>query len=230
MKTFTVEWCQCGDIMTTLISQGLFPTSPHQPCVAISVDLLELFHVLFQRACEATTALAAATKVFYLFQGYIHCNSKVGRFFAVRTLFITRKQGEVVQDPFRRGIGHAIQWYDSLRRLLLKKVDDALFLAESIPVTASTDRREGSRAPLPHAAMDQPSVVPSSSSSPLSEPATASTDRCEGSRAPLPHTAMDQPSVAPSSSSSPLLECVWILQRQCPCCFSGVKFGHALEK
>jgi len=86
--------------MTALIPQGLFPTSPYQPHVAISVDLLELFHTIFQQACEATTALTAATKVFYLFQGYIHCKSKVGHFFVVRTSFMTKKTGSSCAGSF----------------------------------------------------------------------------------------------------------------------------------
>lgn len=76
-KTFVVESCQCQDVMTTLVSHGLFPTSPYRPRVAVSIDLLELYHAFFQRSCEAVTAVAAALKVFYTFRGYIHYNSKV---------------------------------------------------------------------------------------------------------------------------------------------------------
>ena len=33
---------------------------------------------------------------------------------------------EPVQDPFRRGLGHAIQWYDVLRRHLEIRVENAI--------------------------------------------------------------------------------------------------------
>ena len=74
---FSVESCLCRDVLTTLVSHGLFPTSPHRPRVAISVDLLEFYPAFFQRACDSVTAFTGALKTFYLYRGYTHCNSKV---------------------------------------------------------------------------------------------------------------------------------------------------------
>ena len=56
-------------------------------------------------------------------------------------------QGEPVQDPFRRGIGHAIQWYDTLRQRLEAMVESAINNAHSrIAVAEATTVQ---RCPLP---------------------------------------------------------------------------------
>ena len=49
-------------------------------------------------------------------------------------------QGEPIQDPFRRGIGQAIQWYDTLRRRLEAMVELAIDDAHShIATTEATE-------------------------------------------------------------------------------------------
>ncbi len=55
-------------------------------------------------------------------------------------VFIDRlcSQGEPVQDPFRRGIGHAVQWYDCLRNrpeaMVESAIDECLSYIMSHPV------------------------------------------------------------------------------------------------
>ncbi|KAJ3003332.1 hypothetical protein NUW54_g5355 [Trametes sanguinea] len=94
-----VSYCDCRDISRRLVSNGLFPTSPSQPRVAISIDLLDFYFALFERSADAVSALASALKTFYERRGFPVLDSK----------------GEPVRDPFRRGLSNAIQWYDHLR-------------------------------------------------------------------------------------------------------------------
>ena len=47
-------------------------------------------------------------------------------------------QGEPIQDPFRRGIGQAVQWYDALRRRLEDMVESAIDNAHSHIATMET--------------------------------------------------------------------------------------------
>ncbi|KAI0628535.1 hypothetical protein C8Q77DRAFT_1067668 [Trametes polyzona] len=101
---------KCINISQQLVSRGLFPSSPHQPRVAISIDLLDFYFALFERSADAVTALAGALKTMYVRRGFPILNDK----------------GEPVQDPFRRGLGHAVQWYDQLRSLPEDMVDSAL--------------------------------------------------------------------------------------------------------
>ncbi|KAI6150128.1 hypothetical protein EDD17DRAFT_1441003, partial [Pisolithus thermaeus] len=42
-----------------LVCNGLFPTVPSQPCIAVSVELLGFYHALFERSCDAINALAS---------------------------------------------------------------------------------------------------------------------------------------------------------------------------
>ncbi|KAI9066824.1 hypothetical protein FKP32DRAFT_1621557, partial [Trametes sanguinea] len=95
-----VSFCDCRNISQRLVSNGLFPTSPSQPRVAISIDLLDFYFALFERSADAVSALASALKTFYERRGFPVLDSK----------------GEPVRDPFRRGLSNAIQWYDHLRR------------------------------------------------------------------------------------------------------------------
>ncbi|KAF9269963.1 hypothetical protein L218DRAFT_1071469 [Marasmius fiardii PR-910] len=55
------------------------------PCVAFSISLLDLYHALREKSCDAVTALVGALD-----------------------------KGEALQDPIRRGLGQSAQWYDCL--------------------------------------------------------------------------------------------------------------------
>ncbi|KAI5981992.1 hypothetical protein EDC04DRAFT_2593419, partial [Pisolithus marmoratus] len=48
-----------------LISHGLFPTAPSQPQMAMSVELLSFYCVLFEQSCDAINTLAAALSTYY---------------------------------------------------------------------------------------------------------------------------------------------------------------------
>jgi len=109
-KFVKVVSCNCQNISQVLIANGLFPTAPSQPHTAVSIDLLDFYHALFERSCDAVNALAAALHSFYTRRGFDVLN----------------KEGTPIRDPFRRGLGYAIQWYDCLRILVQKKVDTVL--------------------------------------------------------------------------------------------------------
>ncbi|KAG2111091.1 hypothetical protein DEU56DRAFT_936200, partial [Suillus clintonianus] len=82
-----------------LIHHGLFPTAPSQPRMAVSVDLLAFYRALFERSCDAVHALASALKTHYSRRGFQ----------------MTNADGQAIQEPFRRGLGQAVQWYDILQ-------------------------------------------------------------------------------------------------------------------
>ncbi|KAG2096052.1 uncharacterized protein F5147DRAFT_747619 [Suillus discolor] len=96
----------CGSLCV-LIHHGLFPTAPSQPQMAVSVDLLSFYCTLFEHSCDAINALASALKNYYSWWGYQ----------------MTDAQGKVIQDPFRRGPGYAIQWYDILQVEVERQVE-----------------------------------------------------------------------------------------------------------
>ncbi|KAG1779248.1 hypothetical protein EV702DRAFT_1214244 [Suillus placidus] len=91
--------CTCSTLHQVLVHHGLFPTAPSQPRMAVSMDLLSFYRALFERSCDAINALASALKNHYSRRGYQ----------------MTNAQGELIQDPFRRGLGYAVQWYDILQ-------------------------------------------------------------------------------------------------------------------
>ncbi|KAI5987435.1 hypothetical protein EDD15DRAFT_2173414, partial [Pisolithus albus] len=47
-------------LLQLLICNGLFPTAPSQPHMAVSVELLGFYRALFERYCDAVNALASA--------------------------------------------------------------------------------------------------------------------------------------------------------------------------
>ncbi|KAG1859382.1 hypothetical protein DFJ58DRAFT_840241 [Suillus subalutaceus] len=99
--------CTCSTLQQVLVHHGLFPTAPSQPRMAVSVDLLSFYRALFERSCDAINALASALKNHYSRRGYQ----------------MTDAQGEVIQDPFRRGLGYAVQWYDILQVEVERQVE-----------------------------------------------------------------------------------------------------------
>ncbi|KAI5985803.1 hypothetical protein EDC04DRAFT_2873645 [Pisolithus marmoratus] len=102
--------CDCSTLPQTLISHGLFPTAPSQPRMAVSVELLSFYCVLFEQSCNAINALAAALSTYY------------GR----RGFHMTNQKGTTVKDPFRHGLSQATQWYAILQVEVEKQVDSIL--------------------------------------------------------------------------------------------------------
>ncbi|KAJ2934568.1 hypothetical protein H1R20_g2518, partial [Candolleomyces eurysporus] len=93
---YTVQVCPCEPICHLLVRNGLFPTAPLLPRQAVSVELLDLFLALTEHSSDAVTAMSAALNASY----------------RKRAFAITNVQGKKVQQPFRRGLGYALQWYD----------------------------------------------------------------------------------------------------------------------
>ncbi|KAI0707020.1 hypothetical protein C8Q76DRAFT_629548 [Earliella scabrosa] len=151
------------------LKSGLFPTAPSLPRVAVSIDLLDFYFALFERSADAITALAGALKSLYQRRGFPILNEK----------------GEPVQDPFRRGIGYAVQWYDCLRGKVENLVETAID--------------------------DSLSKIHSSKASQLSRD--------------------NIPSLRDQSGEIYTIEpCDRILQKRCPACFGGTRFGRNFDK
>jgi hypothetical protein len=101
-----------------------------------------------------------------------------------------------VQDAFRRGLGYAIQWYDSLKILVERSVKDALRVAEQLYQDLHA---------TPDTAIMPPTTqlfIPDNISDPTKKPSIA----------------------VPNKLSKG--ECARILQDRCPACFGGNLFGR----
>ena len=77
LATLDVQSCSCSPLPHTLVKNGLFPTAPSQPRVAVSIDLLDFYFALFERSADAVTALAGALKTLYQRHGFPVLNEKV---------------------------------------------------------------------------------------------------------------------------------------------------------
>ena len=182
--------------------------------MAVSIPLIQLYHALFERSCDAINAFAHALNNLYGRRGFIHCNSKVClQSLRYSYLSIDLNQGEVVQDAFRRGFGHAVQWYDSLQVRLEHQLEAAIVAGDAtvrdskrpVPLTPAINPE----APTSHPTQNIPDV-------PLSNQGQSN------SEAPM----APSPSLEDELSPPPLRECHRILQRRCPACFSLDKFGR----
>ncbi|KAH6910087.1 hypothetical protein BKA70DRAFT_1040553, partial [Coprinopsis sp. MPI-PUGE-AT-0042] len=76
-EELVVEACECDPVSCVLVRHGLFPTSPVQPRMAISIALLDLYQALFERSCDAVMAFTDALHTFYKRRGFVHRNAKV---------------------------------------------------------------------------------------------------------------------------------------------------------
>ncbi|KAJ7660339.1 hypothetical protein DFH06DRAFT_989269 [Mycena polygramma] len=90
--------------------------SPTKPKTGVSIDLLDVYRALFERSCDAITALAAALRTIYDRRGF----------------FVVSQQdrAQLAKDPFRAGLQNAVQWYSNLRSRLQNKLDQALLTAD----------------------------------------------------------------------------------------------------
>ncbi|KAG1882368.1 hypothetical protein F4604DRAFT_1990635 [Suillus subluteus] len=91
--------CKCSTLSQVLVHHGLFPTAPSQPRMAISTDLLAFYQALFERSCFQMTNTATLPHF---------------------------TQGQVIQEPFRRGLGQAVQWYDILQTEVKRQTEAAV--------------------------------------------------------------------------------------------------------
>ncbi|KAG1725306.1 hypothetical protein EDB19DRAFT_1644111 [Suillus lakei] len=69
--------CNCSSLPQVLIHHGLFPTSPSQPHMAVSLDLLSFYWTLFECSCDAINALVSTLKTYYSRQGFQMTDKKV---------------------------------------------------------------------------------------------------------------------------------------------------------
>ncbi|KAI5989499.1 hypothetical protein EDD15DRAFT_2108034, partial [Pisolithus albus] len=69
-RSIPVYSCKCASLPQVLLHHGLFPASPSQPRVAVSVELLSFYRSLFERSCDAVNALASALNSHYIRRGF----------------------------------------------------------------------------------------------------------------------------------------------------------------
>ncbi|KAF7367143.1 hypothetical protein MSAN_00974000 [Mycena sanguinolenta] len=101
LELVDVSTCACMPIGVLLVQHGVFPTSPVKPRTGVSIELLEIYRALFERSCDAVTALAAALCTIYKQRGF-HVLS-------------TKNPGGRATDPFHAGLGNAVLWASNLR-------------------------------------------------------------------------------------------------------------------
>ncbi|KIO09804.1 hypothetical protein M404DRAFT_130054 [Pisolithus tinctorius Marx 270] len=122
-----------------LLRSGLFPTAPSQPRIAISIELLGFYRALFERSCDSINALASALNTHYERRGFR----------------LTTREGKIVQEPFRRSISHAVQWFDVLQIHVERHVENIIGHCRQI-VSKNLDRAQS-------AEETPPSTIPPSS-------------------------------------------------------------------
>lgn len=112
-------------------------------------------------------------------------------------------QGKPIDDPFRRGLGHAVQWYTCLQGRIEKRVGDVLQHArQHIPFSLTTD--DG--APTPEEGQRHLATSSKSSSAP-------------------PGAVAAPPTSTTQTEQLVRDRCSQILQERCPACFAEVLFG-----
>ncbi|KAF8430674.1 hypothetical protein L210DRAFT_3417312 [Boletus edulis BED1] len=176
------------NILCLLFDRNFFPTTPSQPRMVVSVELLTFYRALFERSCDAVNALASALHTYYVCRGYQ----------------MVDKNNEAIQEPFRRSLGFAVQWYDILQVEVERDIEAAIQRCRDVIRDAKTSAA---------------TVAPSMPQTLL--PTRRNT-----------HSLLATPSTPLSRSSTPLApgRCDPILIQRCPACFAGTTFGRSLAE
>ncbi|KAG6834011.1 hypothetical protein H0H93_012582 [Arthromyces matolae] len=156
-QKFSIDWCNCQDLPQILIANGLFPTAPLFPRIAISIHLLDFYRALFERSCDAINAMAQALNTLYARRGFI----------------ITDKKGNPIRDAFWRGLGYAVQWYDNLQLRLEQRLEAAIVEAHAA-INASSPPAEDLRSSPSPSLSPQVNLTTSSSMDVLTQGIDAS--------------------------------------------------------
>ncbi|KAG6374455.1 hypothetical protein JVT61DRAFT_4497 [Boletus reticuloceps] len=133
-STVTVHSCQCASLPQVLMHAGLFPTAPSQPRLAVSIELLFFYRALFERSCDAINALASTLNTHYLRRGFRMCGREVCSVLRSQRSLSTSQletnlQGQTIQEPFRRSLGHAVQWFNILQVEVERQIESILAAA-----------------------------------------------------------------------------------------------------
>ncbi|KAJ6582196.1 hypothetical protein B0H19DRAFT_1370295 [Mycena capillaripes] len=208
-ETVHVVTCSCMPMAVLLVEHGVFPVSPIQPRTGVSIELLEIYRALFERSCDAITALAAALHTIYDRRGFKVVSEK--------------NKGALAQDPFRTGLGRAVQWYSNLRTKIQDKVSATLAAVEK-SLFPSADVESVSAASDASDALDA-----SGSPIPISTPTPQPASETENGAEPAP----ESPTQAPHSSETEGLNpgrAHRILREHCPACFGLETWGRPLSE
>ncbi|KAF7975585.1 hypothetical protein HWV62_9141 [Athelia sp. TMB] len=114
--------CICGDqrAKESTLTCLFYDPAPEQPRVAVALELLGLYRALFERSCDAVNALADSLHSHYTRRGFHVVDKKLC--LATHVL----EKGDYIVDPWRRSLGTAIQWHDTLQVEVQKKLDATL--------------------------------------------------------------------------------------------------------
>ncbi|KAG8924039.1 hypothetical protein FRC02_010683 [Tulasnella sp. 418] len=105
-----VATCQCIHPAERLVRAGFFPSTATEPSVSFSFSLIGFLQRLYEEASDSTTAMASALSRFLDDMGYPFLNA----------------QGLPIDDPIRRSLSSAMQWYDLLWLEVNKQVQEAI--------------------------------------------------------------------------------------------------------
>ncbi|KAL0057592.1 hypothetical protein AAF712_015755 [Marasmius tenuissimus] len=237
-RTKLIRYCRCQSLPQVLVMHGLFPTSPSQPRMAVSMELLELYRALCQQSSDAITALAAGLTTVYQRRGFRLVNGK----------------GEALQDPICQALGHSLEWYDTLLvevdRYLTRKVElvkqtlpvlqDAVpSLPSPLALSTAFTLLPSSSVPVSTASADPPVAStasadpPAASTTSTDPPAPAFDPTADSKSQPSPTSTAHEAPPASTGTRAPTPpstgSCDPYLQRLCPACFGEDRFGQSFQ-
>ncbi|KAJ7802891.1 hypothetical protein B0H14DRAFT_3488023 [Mycena olivaceomarginata] len=179
LEQVEVATCSCMPVAVLLVQNGVFPASPSRVQTGVSIDLLEIYRALFERSCDAITALASALYTIYDRRGF--------------RVLAQKNTGQLATDPFHKLLGHAVLRYTSIRERIEAKLNGVLSAAElTLPLPSHP-------APTPEA----PDVVMADE---ISSTPTAAADDASNPVHGLSHTSVatsSSPSIHPPSPLPP---------------------------
>lgn len=166
-------------------------------------------------------------------RGYRILNAKASLSYRYMVSKSNCLQGDTVQDPFRRSLGHAIQWYDCLRLDVDKQIEEVLALCEQ--ECQDTLKLDEDSDP-----MLNPGTETSYMISFPAMPSTPHTQRLEKVQVlSTPRHPRTVPACPPGPPDTPGSKagvhlthgsCHQFLRRLCPACFGGTLFGRPFDQ
>ena len=128
-------------------------------------------------------------------------------------------QGEIVHDPFRRGLGSAVQWYDILQVEVERRIEGAIQACRD-RITAAKISQQSSVPSTPRRAL--PLV-------PISRPFATPSKIPQTPHSSTPKSTVSATPAKASESQLIPSTCASILVQRCPACFGGTLFGRPTE-
>jgi hypothetical protein len=208
MYDLEITPCKCWMAPCQLLEQGLFPSAPRRPGLAVDIRLLEFTRKLFVRIAPNKSAMVGALEEHLGDLGFKLPND------VCISLSVTIARTKVIQDSMRRQFPACLEWYTHLRDRVDAHVDRVLEVTRKCQLSADAVEDDNPEHSVPSSAQGNAQPPPETPLPPRPQASPTPGDKRKRESTPEEE---ENPFPDPEARARPSE----YLRARCPACFGG---------